>query len=473
MSPRPGLPRVRRVGCRPVTGMRCWRIFWRNARACIPRYAELKKTLPVAKDLRGAVVSAIQGLGGEGDESDRLAEVEVRVWHWMKWNPVEAVGFVMNDPACEAAGLPVLLDKRVFKDIAAEDGVLKSVAWLIRDKVMFGTLSKVALDEIRAGGGFALFGKLDAAISRSRNGPELRAYWAEPLVSDVPVYDGGYFLHLVGAATRTGEKDELMEMVRQLPENADKVRLLAGFAGSGREAAEWLLELRGRGGLKGIVTDESLPELDTAVLQVAALELEKRLGILRADPDFSQTSKRDLIDGLTDADVRRLLENGRDWRYEFRSGKACVKDILQAVRRELPAAGGDAMRVSLYRQFVEENPKKAISLLDGLPPEKRRAVLLDSAWLTHGNVSPDDFLRFLADVPDANTPEEQELKIKGWSSKARANLWRYGDDYVEWVRQLPPGIHKELAVDSVIRATAEGNPVQARVLAEQFYPSKP
>ena len=86
---------------------------------------------------------------------------------------------------------------------------------------------------------------------------------------------------------------------------------------------------------------------------------------------------------------------------------------------------------------------------------------------------PDDFLRFLADVPDADTPEEQELKIKGWDTQARMGLWRYGDDYVEWVKQMPPGIHKEMAANAVIRATAEQNPAQARALGEQFYPRKP
>ena len=78
------------------------------------RYAELKKTLPVAKDLRGALVSAIQGLGELEDESDRLAEVEVRVWHWMKRNPVEAMGFVLTIPPARRRGLPELLDERVF-----------------------------------------------------------------------------------------------------------------------------------------------------------------------------------------------------------------------------------------------------------------------------------------------------------------------------------------------------------------------
>lgn len=437
------------------------------------RYAELKATLPVAKDLRGAVVSAIQGLGVMEDESARLAEVEVRVWHWMKRSPVEAMGFISNDPACEAAGLPELLDERVFRDVAAEDGVLKSAGWLIRNEVTFGTLCQIALDEIRAGGGFALFGKLDAAISRSANLAGFRAFCMEPLVSENPAYDGGYFLHLVGAATRFEEKDELLEMVGRLRDDDEKFQLLSGFAGSGGEAAGWLLGMRGRRGLKGIVAEGALVDLDKVILQVAALDLEQRLEILRADPDFPRGSRQEMADWLTGGDVVRLLEDGRDWRYEFRNGTAPLEEILTAVRRALPQAGEESLRVALYRQLAEENPKKALPLLDGFPPEKRRAVLFDSTFLSHANVSPDDFLRFLADVPDANTRGEQELKIKGWDTQARTGLWRYGDDYVEWVRRMPAGIQREMAANAVIRATTEQNPTQAAALSEQFYPSTP
>ena len=131
------------------------------------------------------------------------------------------------------------------------------------------------------------------------------------------------------------------------------------------------------------------------------------------------------------------------------------------------------MRITLYRQLAEENPKKALALLDPFPEEKRRAILLNSTWQSHLNVSPNDFLRFLADVPDAKNAEEQELKIKGWNWKVRGNLWRYGDDYVEWVMKMPPGLHKEAAMNSILWATSEQNPAAARELSEQFYPRQP
>ena len=76
-------------------------------------------------------------------------------------------------------------------------------------------------------------------------------------------------------------------------------------------------------------------------------------------------------------------------------------------------------------------------------------------------------------MPDALTPAEQELKIKGWNSKARGFLWRFGDDYVEWAKGMPPGVHRETALNSIIWATAERNPAKARALSAELYPAEP
>lgn len=116
------------------------------------RYESLKATLAEAKDLKAAVVSAIHGLGGgdwregltEEEQETRLAEVEVRVLHWMRRNPVEVMGFLLNDPTCEAAGLAVLLDRRVFRELATENGVLKSLGWLAKNEASFGTSDMAA-----------------------------------------------------------------------------------------------------------------------------------------------------------------------------------------------------------------------------------------------------------------------------------------------------------------------------------------
>ena len=174
-----------------------------------------------------------------------------------------------------------------------------------------------------------------------RTGPSSGQFRAEPLVSENPADDGErYFLNRVGAATRFEERDGLLEMVGRLRENDDKFQLLAGFAGSGGEAAGWLLGMRKSGELKGVLAGGSLLDLDKVVLEVAALDLEQRLEILRADPDFPQESRQELVDWLTGRMWCRLLEDGRDWRYEFRNGTASLEDVLHALRRRPAASGG-------------------------------------------------------------------------------------------------------------------------------------
>jgi hypothetical protein len=447
-------------------------------------YAELKETLPVAQDLKGAVVSAVAGLGGADwrdgltrkEQAARLAEVEVRVLHWMKQNPVEALGFVLNDPACEAAGIPDALKKHVLIEIATENGVLNSVGWLARNEVNFGTLCAVALNEMRAGGGFALYEKLAEAIWRSPGRDEFLRFRAEPMVSENPADDGERFLRRVGAATRFEERDRLLAMVKRVRGTVEKTDLLSGFAGSSGQAAEWLRGILKSDGLKGELPRGSWEELNHAVLEVAGLDMEQRLEILKEYPGYEGRSRQELLDDLIGGDVVKLLENGRDWRFEFRNGKASLEDVLAAVRHglpNLPESGEEAMRVSLFRELAEEDPRKALPLLEALPPEKRRDVLFDSSWRSFANVSPEDFLRFLAELPDADSPEEQERKLKGWTTRALADLWRFGDDYIEWVKHLPPGIHREAAIGGILLATDGENPERARVLGEQFYPSKP
>lgn len=449
------------------------------------RYEELKATLPMAKDLRGAVISAVEGLGGRDwkngpsadQQTDRLAEVEVRVWHWMRQNPAAAMGFVIHDADCVAAGLPALLNKHVFPEIVSQGGVLKSIGWLARSEAAFPTLCGVALDEIRGGGGLALFAKLDDAISRSPVRDEFRIYRSRPLAVGNPAYDGQPFLHWVGAATRYENREALWKVVTSQDSADDQFELFAGFAQSGGPAAEWTLALLKDEKLDRVLPDHQQAELRRVIRDVPALEMAERLKIVRADAeDGGAAPRQDPVAELAAADVRKLLENGRDWRFEFRSEMASAEDVLRGVRSglgKISPLAEDAVRVAVYRQLAEENPKRALPLLEVFPADKRREILFSTASLAFENVSPADFLRFLADVPDARTAAEQELKIRGWNAKARGNLRRYGDDYVEWVMKIPPGIHREAAMNSVLWATAEANPAAARELSEKFYPRKP
>ncbi len=426
------------------------------------RYAELKATLPVARDVRGAVISAVEGLGGanwasgltQAEQADRLAEVEVRVWHWMKQNPAAAMGYVMHDGSCAAVGLPERLNQHVWRDLLAETGVLKSLGWLARSEAAFPAFCEAALAEIRRGGGLPLFVAIDDAISRSPVAAQFREFRTPPLDLGNPVLDG--------------------QAAQELP--ADRFELLAGFGETDGPAAEWLLAQLDAAKLDAMLGAEWVPALREILWGVPGVDFARRLELLRAEPPATGLVLQDPVMTLVAGDVQRMLDRGRDWRFEFRHGRTTSEDVLLAVRSALPEISPlteEALRVAVYRELAEEDPAKALKLLASFPPEKRREILLRTAQVAFHNVSPDLFLRFLADVPDARTPAEQEWKIDGWESKTSGNLWRYGDDYIEWVTEMPASIHKEAAMSAILRETTAANPAAGRELNDKFYPRKP
>lgn len=447
------------------------------------RYEELKTTLPVAKDLKGALVAAITALGGldwanglsDEERSDALAEVEVRVLHWMKQNPGEAMDFLLSDPRYDEMGFLYLLRKQVFKEIVGKNGVLKSLSWLTKSQQALPSLCAGAIDEIKVGGGVAFLAKLQAAMEGNSLESAYRNAGVEGTFTTDPFAEGEPFLLAAGKSISFSEKEKLLELAKRQPDDADKALLLSGFGRSSEQAAAWLLDLIARGELDGEVASQLKGNLGDAVLRAPSMDLEKRVEARRATKGNEVKARGSIVNELVGGDVSNLLEKGRDWRYEFRHGTASVDDVMAAVHSgvPIPPEAEDAVRVTLYRHLSEENPEKALPLLDGLSEERRRAVLFDFTINNQGNVSPDNYLRFLADVPEPVTPQEKELQTKAWNFKASEGLYRYGEDFVEWVKQMPPGSGKDAAMNSLVSATRAENPAKARELNDQLFPKKP
>jgi len=190
-------------------------------------------------------------------------------------------------------------------------------------------------------------------------------------------------------------------------------------------------------------------------------------------PGDKQPDRQSLMNDMVREDLNSLLSKGRDWRYEFRHGVATLDEVLAAAREGMPKVSSEAEEafvVGLYRELVEEDPKKALPLLDSLPEDRRRDALFNSTWQSMVNIDPDDYLSFFSSLPEPETAAEKDLRTKGWNWKARGYLMRFGDDYVEWVKQMPEGIDKETAMNSLIWATREQNPAEARKLNDQLYP---
>ena len=139
----------------------------------------------------------------------------------------------------------------------------------------------------------------------------------------------------------------------------------------------------------------------------------------------------------------------------------------------IPDEARDEMRISLYRNLVEEDPAGALPLLDTFSEEERRKILFESTWTSYAFIDPNDYYAYLQTLPQPVTDAEKAERLKGWDWQARGLLMRYGDDYVRWVQTLPDGSDKSAALNSIIWATREVNDAEAQRLSEQFYSKKP
>lgn len=203
------------------------------------------------------------------------------------------------------------------------------------------------------------------------------------------------------------------------------------------------------------------------------LSPELRLRNFTASEQNVDRPAQDVLNDFVRIELDRFFAESRDWRFEFRHGKVSLEEIVAAAKAampDIPAEGQEALTVSLFRELIEEDRERAMPLLDDLPEDRRRDALFHSTWLAVVNVQPDHFLEFCRSLPEPVEDWEKDLRTKGWNWKARGFLLRFGDDYVEWVKEMPEGLDKETAMNSLIWATREENPAEARKLSEELYP---
>ncbi|WP_367874272.1 hypothetical protein [Luteolibacter sp. Populi] len=226
---------------------------------------------------------------------------------------------------------------------------------------------------------------------------------------------------------------------------------------NGAEGMKWLRGLLADqsldAGFKGQVTGSTMWQ--DFVRSGTTMPLDERVKLLGGD---EQAQARDLYGQLAEKDLSAILKNGRDWRHAFRHGEADAAEVLAAMAKELPELAGrapEALRNRLFLELVEEDPERAMTLLEGLPEAEKAQVAMQAAARAFRNIDPNQFMAALGKIP-ADTPELRDARLEAWSHNTPRNHERLGEDYIAWVRELPPGLDREMALFSLAKT------VQAR-----------
>lgn len=432
------------------------------------RYEELKESLPPAADMKAAAIDAIGQWAkatAEEDKIEAFALLQVRFYHWLRANPSEAMQFLSTSETGTAAmnqrNLLSILGMRVLPDVAREQGVMNSLDWLTMDPAGTAPMWTTLLSEMKEGGGLALFLKFEEALANTS-------------IIKSSGYDGNQWLRQVGASVRFADKERLLDYLKLHADEARSMPMLLGFAGSGEAASTWIMDLIESGELPETIALSMKGGIGTEVMKQPMMDMEKRIAARRFTPGNENKPREKILEELVSNDVNSFLNEGRDWRFEFQHGTASLEEIHSSVDSALKISneGREKARIALYRTLSEEDPEKALPLLDSLTEEQRREVMFSNTWQSYGSINPDNFIAFLNKLPEPVTEKEKQDRMQGWSWKVYGFLERHGDDYIDWVAELPSNPDKYAAINAIIWATRE-NPAKAAELKQRFYPKKP
>jgi len=220
--------------------------------------------------------------------------------------------------------------------------------------------------------------------------------------------------------------------------------------------------------IAGLLADQSLPEDFRRKIS----ENPSARNAMASDPSLpleTRLKNGGYLQEIIRTDVGRLLSKDRDWAFAFRNGEATADEIMTVISTgspDLAKSQPDELRDYVFRELSEENPTAAMVLLKDMPEDKRGEFALLVSRTHFNDVEPSKFLELLEQVP-SDTPEQWEGRLDAWNLRGFKNNERLQDGYVEWVRALPPGLDREMALYSLARAVNAKNPGLAEDLRSQ------
>ncbi|MBK1818046.1 hypothetical protein JIN84_20655 [Luteolibacter yonseiensis] len=420
---------------------------WREKRAAyLNGLPELVKTMPVPDDLEAALEEEVKGWK-EGDHgpSARLATL---MYQWaakdmpglLKWLK-EGVG---PDNARGAAAASHLGD--VVQQLAGDKGVDSVLPFFdggLESETIFAT---------------------SRTLGESGN-LKLLAEFKGKLVPD----QWNSMKFFLSSQCPWERRSTIVEFAR----SENQPEIVANFGRfqkeNSSEAAAWILEMLGDESLDAEFRERLSDNnrLNEIALSSAVLPMDQRIALMRKGE--AGPADQNLYDELARTDVAKILIHGRDWTYEFRHGNVEAGEVLASIAKELPETNlkaAEAVRVALFQNLAEEDGGRAIKLLEGLTPTRRAEVVLDTARNGFHYVNPEAFLTALRQVPE-DDPQYRDARLDAWVRHGPENYERLDEGYVKWVRNLPEGLDRDMALYSLSLASAKSNPSLAQSLRSE------
>lgn len=231
------------------------------------------------------------------------------------------------------------------------------------------------------------------------------------------------------------------------------------------EVMAWIRDLRESGAIPGEFKTESDSVFQRWLGKNAEAPVEERL---KMSSEIS--GRRGSLGSMVGEGVELLLNEGRDWGYEFRHGRVQADEVFDDLKKRMSvdsAEGEDALRSHLFYQLVSEDPVRAQALLAPLSEVRRKEVqtrAMGSAFHDEDPLLAKAYFDSFLEVSDAG---QRKVLEESWGWQVHFSLRRYGDDFLDWVTKMPDGELKNETVRALQKRTEQlGEGLRKRVRKE-------
>ncbi len=400
--------------------------------------------LPPASDVRAAAISCLSSFKEEYSPKE-FSETQSRLLHWMRADPEGMIGYVCSLEKPQPYGNSSYLMSQILNAAVQRAGAGAALGWMRNNPAFSETFAEQMAPHFGAAGDVRQLEAFSEHLGPAWDNIRDEALKAWPI-----------------------EKGD--ELIGFLEESPDLIIQYASMKSDG--GAKWLLEVLKSGKLDEVTRQALETDVQFRNLLVfsSAMPAELRIReIMRLDPAQSEAEIRRRVIAN---DVMNALNSGPDLRYAFRHGRITGEQVYQDIASRLPGLAGAssaALRRQIYQELAEEDPQAAMTILKDLPPDARQDAITRAPLDMFGDMDPQRLYDFLQTIPTDGNDAAWNTRLQTWEERTYRNQERLGNDYITWVKQLPPGTDREMALVGLITNEYDQlPPAEAQDLAKEI-----
>jgi hypothetical protein len=102
--------------------------------------------------------------------------------------------------------------------------------------------------------------------------------------------------------------------------------------------------------------------------------------------------------------------------------------------------------------------------VDDFPTDQKWQTAIKPVQYMYHRVNPQEFYNYLQHIPPDAGEDVWETRLQSWSSHTGGNYQRLDSEYVDWVKNLPEGIDREMASFTLLKNLGNKDPETSETL---------